>query len=262
MTKTILTAVLIVLLNVFVGCHSIDSGRAQLLPAGAEKAAVAKVADAGETDIIEQMAINRRAYRAGIQMLVEHYTDTGNNMKLRWAQKELEAIDAMPQYDYIIEAALAGPNLKAKTAVAEASNLYGQAVQLEKEAKRLVVVKDEPLLRLALNKYNQLIKKYPSSDKIDDAAYRAGTIYEYFKDYSIAVLYYERAHQWDKDTPYPVIFKAAFVLDRKLHRRAEALELYRQAFQRKMMSEKQREFAVKRIAELTKSYEALKESKP
>ena len=259
MTKTILTAVLIVLLNVSVGCHSIDSGRAQLLSAGAEKVAVAKVADAGETDIIEQMAINRRAYRAGIQMLVEHYTGTGNNMKLGWAQKELEAMDAMPQYDYIVEAALAGPNLKAKTAVAEATNLYGQAMQLEKKAKRLIVVKDEPLLRLALNKYNQLIKKYPSSDKIDDAAYRAGTIYEYFKDYSIAVLYYKRAHQWDKDTPFPVIFKAAFILDRKLHRRAQSLAFYQQAVKREMMLQVQREFAEKRITELTESDKGLKE---
>jgi len=191
-------------------------------------------------------------------MLVRHYSDTGNNMKLRWAQKELSAVDAMPRYDYIIEAAVAGPNLKAATAIADANNLYYQALQLEAKAGRLIVIKDEPLLRLALNKYNQLIKKHPSSDKIDDAAYRAGTIYEYFKDYSIAVLYYQRAQQWNKDTPFHVVFRAAFILDRKLHRRAEALALYQQAVGRKMMSENQREFAAKRIAEITESDKALK----
>ena len=157
---------------------------------------------------------------------------------------------------------MAGENLKAVAAIAEADDLYNRAFQLDKKAGMLVVIKDEGWLRMALNKYNQLIKKHPSSDKIDDAAYRAGTIYEYFKDYSIAVLYYQRAVQWDKHTPYPAMFRAAFILDKKLRRRTEALALYQQAIQRELMSENQREFAQKRIAELTGSDEALKESKP
>jgi tetratricopeptide (TPR) repeat protein len=106
---------------------------------------------------------------------------------------------------------------------------------------------------LALDKYNQLIRKHPSSDKIDDAAFKAGGIYEHFKDYTIALLYYQRAYQWNPKTPYPAKFKAAFMLDKRLHRRAEALELYQQALQKE---EKQhidwRRFAEKRVRELTK----------
>jgi tetratricopeptide (TPR) repeat protein len=108
---------------------------------------------------------------------------------------------------------------------------------------------------LALAKYNDVIKKYPSSDKIDDAAYNAGVIYEYFKDYSIALLYYKRAFQWDPDTIYPARFRAARVLDKNLHRNDEALQLYQQAVKTEGQYEKYREwkeFAIKRIRELQK----------
>jgi tetratricopeptide (TPR) repeat protein len=107
---------------------------------------------------------------------------------------------------------------------------------------------------LALDKYNQLIKKYPTSNKIDDAAYKAGGIYEYFKDYSIAVLYYKRAYQWDPMTIHPARFRAAYILDRRLARRVEALELYEEAIKTEGRYEKLvtwREFAEKRVKELS-----------
>jgi tetratricopeptide (TPR) repeat protein len=113
------------------------------------------------------------------------------------------------------------------------------------------------MLRLALDKYNQLIKKYPTSDKIDDAAFRAGGIYEYFKDYTIALLYYQRAYQWDPDTIHPARFKAAYILDKRLHRRAEALELYQQVAKKKGQHGKYKVFAENRIRELTKSDEGI-----
>ena len=255
MARVILTVLLIVSLNVLVDCGGVDSGRGQLLPAHARQSpgSISVVAGAGETDIIEQVANNRQAYRQGLELLVKHYTRAGNNMKLRWAKKELSALNAMPQYNYIIEAGVAGPGLKASTLIVEADELYYDALGLDKKARRLIVVKDENLLRVALNKYNQLIKKYPSSNKIDDAAYRAAGIYEHFKDYTIALLYYQRTYQWNPDTTYPVRFKAAYILDKRLHRRAEALELYQQAVEKESLRDSYKEFAEKRIGELLKS---------
>jgi tetratricopeptide (TPR) repeat protein len=87
-------------------------------------------------------------------------------------------------------------------------------------------------LQRALNKCNELIKEYPTSDKIDDAAYLAGEIHEFFKDYSIAVLYYKRAFQWDSQTPYPARYRAANLLDYQLFERDKALELYRESLQK------------------------------
>ncbi len=254
MARTILTAALIVLLNVLVGCHGVDSGRSQLLPTQIRSARVIKMDVGSETDIIEEMAINRQVYRQCLALLVEHYTKAGNNMKLRWAKKELAALDTIPQYNYIIEAITAGPNLRASTMIPEAELMYMEAVRLEKQAKGLLIIYDENRLRLALDKYTQLIRKHPTSDKIDDAAFKAGGIHEYFGDYTIAALYYERAYQWDPDTIYPARFKAAYIWDKRLAiRRADALENYQEVLKRGGLSKQRKEFIEERIMKLTQS---------
>jgi tetratricopeptide (TPR) repeat protein len=259
MARIVCTGALIVLLNVLVGCQGVDTGRGQRIPYSVRQSygpgKVLNIAEASEADIVEQMAVNRQAYRQGLGLLAEYYKKSGNNMKLRWAEKELAALNAMPKYNYIIEASIAPPHQKPTASIPEADDIYYDALELEKKAGPLPILKNENTLRFALDKYNQLIRRHPSSDKIDDAAFRAGVIYEDFKDYSIALLYYERAYQWDPDTTYPARFRAARVLDKNLHRYAEALELYQQAVKTEGKYEKQRQwkdFAERRIRELQK----------
>jgi tetratricopeptide (TPR) repeat protein len=202
---------------------------------------------------VEQIAVNRQAYRQGLQLLVGYYTRSGNNMKLNWAKEELSALDSIPQYKYIIEAESAGANLRASTSIPEADEIYQDALELHRQAGALLVIKDNDLLRLAADKYDRLIKRFPSSDKIDDAAYKAGEICEYFKDYSIALLYYKRAYQWDPGTIHPARFRAARILDKRLHRYAEALKLYKEAIKTEGAYERYRkwtEFAEQRIIAL------------
>jgi len=264
MARTILTAVLIVLLNVLVGCKTVDTGKSQLMPARTKtslgSAPVVEVGRAKEADYVEQVAVNRQAYRQGLKLLVEHYTKTGDSTKLRWAKKELTALNSMPQYNYIIGAGVIGPGSKASIAIPEADYLYRDGVELENKAG-LLFFKNENTLRLALDKYNQVINKHPTSDKVDDAAYRAGGICEHFKDYTIALVYYQRAHQWDPETIYPARFREAFVLDKRLHRRAEALEAYKRALKavkREGEHFNWKVFAEKRVRVLTKTEEGSK----
>lgn len=257
MARIVLTAVLVVLLNVLVGCNEANSGRGQLVPKGSrEKLVSVSYSNAIEADLIEQMAINRQAYRQGILALLKYYTDTGNNQKLEWVRKELHELDTMAQYNYIIEAGIAGPNLKATSVIPEADALYAEAVALEKDGKKLIIIKDNEKLRLALEKYNQVIRKHPTSDKIDDAAYKAAGLYNHFKDYSIALVYYQRTYQWDKDTMYPARFKAAMILDKRMHRRGEALGLYQESIKHEGQYQRYKylkEYAEERIAEITQS---------
>jgi len=251
MARTVLTLVLIIFLNLMVGCRAINTGASQRVPESARKPV--PIVKAGETDIIEEMVNNRDAYYQGLRRLVNHYTETGNNLKFSWAQKELSALEAVPQYNYVIEATLTGPNLKPTTDIPEADELYDEAVQIEQKARKLKVVVNEDLLRVALNKYNRLIKKHPASTKIPDAAYKAAGIYEHFKDYSVAVLYYNRVYQWDPETSYPAMYKSAYILDRYLHRREDALALYQKAVSSSDPYEhvKWRDYAIKRISKLT-----------
>jgi len=257
MARIACTVVLVVLLSVSVGCRGVDEGRGQRLPQSPTQrygpAAVVNVADKSEVDIVEQMAVSRQAYRQGLSLLVAYYTRTGNNMKLQWAQKELDAFNTMPKYDYIVGPE--GRNLKPIASIPAADDLFFEGEAFEKKAGPLPLLKDENSLRLALQKYNEVIKQFPTSDKIDDAAYKAGTIYEYFQDYSIALLYYQSAYQWDPDTIYPARFRAARVLDKDLHRNAEALKLYQEAVQTEGRFDKYREwkeFAERRIREMQK----------
>jgi len=258
MARKVCTGVLIVLLSVLVSCQDVDSGRGQLIPRDTRQigpASIVNIADTSEADIVEQMAVNRQAYRQGLELLAGYYVRTGNNVKLEWANKELAALNTMPKYNYIIEAEVAPQNLKVSASIPDADDIYYDALELDKNAGTLPILKNQNQLRLALEKYRELIRKHPSSDKIDDAAYKAGVIYEYFKDYTIALLYFKRTFQWDPETPHPARFRAARILDQRLHRNAEALQLYQQAVKIEGQFDRYREwreFAEKRIRELQK----------
>ncbi|MGA2323629.1 MAG: tetratricopeptide repeat protein [Sedimentisphaerales bacterium] len=149
----------------------------------------------------------------------------------------------------------AGKSQKLNTGVvttSDANTLYAEAVRLEEQAGPLI--KNEALLRKALDKYDQLINKYPKSDKIDDAAFRMAGIYEYLKDYTNAVKYYQRTYQWNPQTPTTARFKAAYLLDTQLGRRAEALQIYQEALSKITKSNEHRQWvalAEQRVKELS-----------
>jgi len=264
MTRTVTTVAIISLLVMTVGCPPSDRGLAQRLPRRtSEYISPSSYPDAGasevvgstdEIDLVEQVATHRGAYRRSLQLLTQHYTVVGDNKKLNWAEEELRALDRMPQYRYIIDAEVLPADLKAGTRIPAADELYLDAVETQRQAEPIGILKDEEMLRVALDKYAQLIRQHPSSDKIDDAAYRSAGIYEYFKDYEIALLYYKRAYQWDSDTPYPTRFHAAVLLDKRLHRRDEALELYQEAVLREGSNYADwKTYGEKRIRELSSS---------
>jgi tetratricopeptide (TPR) repeat protein len=246
------TGILVIMLNCLVGCRPIDSGASQLMGPDIKTAPAAKLATGGETDLVEELANNRQAYRNALNSLIAYYEEKGNNMKIRWAKEELAGLDNLPQYNYIVEATVAPENLRPTESISEADFMYREAYRLERDAGGLPILKDENKLRSALELYNRLIKKYPKSDKIDDAAYHAAGIYEHFRDYTIAVLYYKRTFQWDPKTTYPARYRAAEVLDRHLERRDEALELYKQARDLDMLDSDQKGYVEMRIRELTK----------
>jgi tetratricopeptide (TPR) repeat protein len=145
-------------------------------------------------------------------------------------------------------------NTTGVVAASDANALYAEGLRLEEQAGPLLVIRDETLLKRALDKYNELISKYPKSDKISDAAFRMGGIYEYLKDYTNAVLNYQRAYQWNPQTPTVARFKAAYILDTQLGRRSEALQIYQEALSKITKSNEHWQwvaYAEERVKELT-----------
>jgi tetratricopeptide (TPR) repeat protein len=190
-----------------------------------------------EVALAEEVMAKRAAYRKELEKIQSFYEQAGNQLKLEWVQKELKWINAAPRYRYILQAEVAGDTLAAKVNIPKATTLYNEGMDLYNKAflspvlfgppKSVIFGASKKKLMLALNKFNELIQDYPTSDKIDDAAYMCGKIHEYHKDYSIAVLYYKRCFQWNPDTSSAPRYKAARLLDYELRQRDEALKLYR-----------------------------------
>ncbi len=253
---------LIVVLSLLAGCR-LDTGEAYFVPPRTETAMVtASVMDlssVSEADLVEKIALNRQEYRQGLELLKDYYARTGNNRKHEWANRELLAMDSMVQYNYLGDV-IPGPDLKARMAIPQADSLFLDANKIQRDAGPLPwswnveipYIKNPDQLRLALDKYRQLIQNYPQSDKIDDAAFWSGTIHDHFQDYSIALTYFQRAYEWDPSTPHPARFKAAYILDKKLGQKNEALDLYQEALNTEGTRFLEwRDFASKRIEELT-----------
>jgi tetratricopeptide (TPR) repeat protein len=207
--------------------------------------------DAREVDLVEQLAGNREDYLRTLAELRSYYRRSGHSMKYRWADTEYEALKEVPQYKYLMAAETAPGNLAAMEMIAEADELYLDGIDEFRHAMDAPLGPDKDVLRQALYKFNRIIQKYPSSDKVDDAAFRAGEIYEIFKDYAVALTYYQRAYQWDDATPYPARFKAAKLLDEKFRKREEALELYREAALKETRYPANQQKANERIQALT-----------
>jgi len=265
MTRMVTTAAVIVLLTLFIGCEA-NTGTSQRLPARSApyvsepNKPLAVATSANEIDLVEKMAADRQAYQRSLQALVQYYNASGNNEKSTWARQELTALNRIPQYQYIIEAQVMPATLKATESIAAADQLYQEAEKLNKDAGviPIAITKDEEMLRAALRKYGELITRYPTSDKIDDAAYKMARIHEGFGRYTIALAFYERAYQWDPATPYPARFRAADILDRRLHRRAEALQVYQEAIVKEARYTDLRSMAERRVQELNTSKDSPK----
>jgi tetratricopeptide (TPR) repeat protein len=260
MTRIVTTATVTVLLTLLAGCET-NTGTSQRLPARSNpymadsNQPLAKPTSANEIDLVEKMVADRQAYQRSLQALVQHYTASGNHDKTTWAEEELTALNRIPQYQYIIEAQVMPASLKATESIAAADQMYDEAQRFYRDAGiiPITITKDEEMLRAALRKYGQLITTYPTSDKIDDAAYMMGRIHEGFGRYAIALAFYQRAYQWDAATPFPARFRAADILDRKLHRRAEALQVYQEAIVKEARYIDLRLMAERRVQELNTS---------
>ncbi|OQY04733.1 MAG: hypothetical protein B6I25_06585 [Planctomycetales bacterium 4572_13] len=256
MTRISLIAALVLPGLFLVGCDNTKSRDAHLLepqaPVAVEQDGVYLAPGANEVDFVENLAASRDAYRQALIGLLDHYSTIGNATKLQWAQTELKTFDQMVRYQYLQPAEWVPENLAATDSIEEADALYGEAKGLYNESGAMIIVTNKAKLQQALGLFNQLIQQYPTSDKIDDAAYKAGRIYEYLKNYELAAVYYQRAFQWNEATTYPARFRAAKVMDKKLRMRSEALTLYKLAIVKESRYSDNVEFAKERVAALSK----------
>jgi len=95
-----------------------------------------------------------------------------------------------------------------------------------------------------------MLTKHPQCNKIDEAAYMLGDLYESsaFRQYPRAAVYYERCFQWNPKTNYDARLRAARLYER-LGERNKAVDIYREITTHET-DPKRFEEAQRKIAEL------------
>lgn len=212
--------------------------------------------DQQEVDLVEEMTAHRTAYLQSLEKLRDFYSARGYAEKQAWADHELKGLRGLRTFRYVMDAEVPKVERNPIAAVEDADALYERGLALMRKGGHGVpVFYSEKQMVEAADLFKLLIERYPNSDKVDDAAFQLGEIYkEYMKDQeSIAVQWYERALQWDSDSPHPVRFQAAVVYDYRLHNRDRALELYQEVVRREEKPLSNIIFANRRIQELTAS---------
>lgn len=210
-----------------------------------------------EVDLVESVLSHRAAYERDLAELEGYYAASGHAQKRSWAAYELADSAKVRKFRYLIDAEIPSDALRAVESIPEADALFEDAMSLMQKGGHKVpfFYRKSAMLRAA-EAFRTLIERFPSSDKIDDAAFFSGDIHkEYLSGQeSLAVKWYERAWAWNPDTPHPARFNAAVVYDYRLHDRDRALELYHQVITQEADADQSNvRFATRRIAELTES---------
>ncbi len=185
------------------------------------------IAQATEVDLVEKMAGARDAYRKHLEDLDELVRRQGLPETAKAVARELDGLRQVMQYRYLVLTDLPPARAtKPLEKIPAADELFRDGMNYYSHLP-VPLLHSKRNMRLALDKFNRLIREYPQSDKVDDALFYAAEILkEYFNENVQAIDYYKRAYQADPETPHPARFQRAVVLDYRLHRRDEALVEY------------------------------------
>ncbi len=207
------------------------------------------LAGADERMLVEQAVSARREYLQALDALAEHYEGTGEEFKLMLANNIRERFDPIRTYMYFLDAEIPPADLTPAELIPAAEQLFEEAYELHRAGKGLPLMADYDRQRQALLKFLRMVREYPSSERIAEAAFYIAEIYkEYFNENVRAAHWYQRAWQWDPGIDKPAYLQAAILWDHRLHNKSRAVELYRQAIRAGRGDVR---YARNRLAELT-----------
>jgi hypothetical protein len=202
----------------------------------------------GDTELVERVIGARRELQTSLEALRAHYIATGDIERARWAEDELKQFHLINKQAYSLVLDVPPPTLQAAYNIPEANELYRRAMSFKDKGMGNDFVANQRRAELLLQK---LLTEHPQSDKISDAAYQLGDIYESRACHQLsrAAAYFERCFQWNPKTHFDARLRAARLYDRQLSERKRAIELYQEITVRET-DEKRIAEAQKRLAEL------------
>jgi tetratricopeptide (TPR) repeat protein len=204
-----------------------------------------------DIELVERLLAARREYQMALEGLRKHYLAAGDIERTRWAEEELKQYHLIAKQAYRLELDVPIPGLKALHNIPKANDLYRWAMTFKGRGWSTEYLYNQRRAELL---FQQLLSEYPESDKIDDAAYQLGDIYESsaYKQYRRAAQYFERCFQWNPNTQFDARMRAARLYDKHLLERGRAIELYREVITHEI-DPKRLEEAKKRLADLNGS---------
>lgn len=203
-----------------------------------------------DTALVERVIAARKEYQSSLVSLYELYAKIGDKERAKWVEEELKAYHLLNKPSYRLDIHdVPPPTLEAKVNRPEANNLFRIAKEYKGKGTGTEYILNQ---RRAEIVFQELIAKYPDSDKIADVAYELGELYESrsFRQYNRAAAYFERAYQWRKGSGTDARLRAARLYDKQLGERSKAIELYRDVMLNDADKDRMKE-AEKRLAELT-----------
>lgn len=217
-------------------------------PSGAPNSAVNPLRP-NDLELVEKLLVARRDYQKILEDLRVHYIKAGDIERTKWVEEELRHYHRIPKPAYRLELDVPPPNLTGHTNVPEANKLFMRALEFKDKGWGNDYIDNQHRAEIL---FQELLTKYPQSNKIDNAAFMLGTIYESkaYKEYRRAAQYYERCFQWNPKTHYDARSRAAHIYDKELHERTRAIELYREVTTNETDPARVQE-ATRRIAELS-----------
>lgn len=203
----------------------------------------------GDLEIVQKLLTSRRDYQKTLEQLRVHYYQTGDPERMRWAEEELKQYHRIAKHAFILDLDVPPPNLNGHTNVTEANKLFTWAMQYKDKGFGVEYIDN---MRRAELLFQEILTKYPQSDKISDVAFMLGDIYESraYRMHYRAVEYYQRCYQWNPKTSHEARIRAARIYDKQLHNRTKAIEIYREVTTHEVDLRRKQE-AEKRIAELS-----------
>lgn len=237
-----LSALLLVL-----GVTTLGLAQTKAPPAGGAKPPGSVAAS--DVELVERLLAARKEYQTALQDLRKHYVAVGDVEHARWAEEELKQYHRIAKQAYRLDLDVPPPTLQAAYNIPEANELYRQAMTYKDKGWGNDYIDNQRRTEILLQ---QLLTNYPQSDKIGDAAFQLGDIYESrnYRQYRRAAHYFERSFQWNSGMAHEARLRAARIYDKQLSERGRAQELYRDVTTHDT-DQKRIQEAQKRLADLT-----------
>src|ERR1700730_8067485 len=187
----------------------------------------AKSTGINDLELVEKLLMSRRDYQKSLENLRLLYLKSGDLERAKWAEEELRQYHRIPKQAFRLDLDVPPPNLIGNTNITEANKLFTAAMTYKDKGWGTDYLDNQRRCEILFQK---LLTEYPQSNKIDEAAYQLGDIYESkaYRQNRRAAAYFERCFQWNPKTHSDARMRAARIYDKQLADRVRAIEIYRE----------------------------------